>query len=82
MKELTTEALLIEGKSANRVHLAYKIGTDDWKAEYNMLLMDGVTCASCKNCKRCVSMFGANETDTSCQWHPNRFVLKGGKTDE
>jgi len=65
--------LLIPGKSAERVHPAYKFGTDDWKAEYNMLLMDGVTCASCIYCEKCVCMYDSKVTDTSCQWHPNRF---------
>lgn len=65
--------LIIPGKSADRVPKGYRLGTEDWKAEYNMLLMDGVTCKQCVNCRRCVSMFGSNETDTSCQWHPNKF---------
>lgn len=68
--------LLIEGKSADRIPKGYRYGSEDWKAEYNMLLMDGVTCKSCVHCNRCVSMFGQKETDTVCQWHTNRFKSK------
>jgi len=65
--------LIIEGKDPNRVPKYYKMGSDDWVAEYNMLLPDGVTCASCSNCTRCCAIFGQKETYTYCQFHPNRF---------
>lgn len=68
--------LLIPGKSAERVHPAYKFGSQDWKAEYNMLLMDGVKCYECVHVSRCVNMYGHDENCESCQWHPNRFVAK------
>jgi hypothetical protein len=83
--EMTVEALsplLIPGKSANRIHPGYKMGSDDWKAEYNMLLMDGVTCKSCVKCNRCTSLYGSKETDTSCQWHPNMFVEVSGLSEK
>jgi len=68
----------IEGKSAERVPKGYTYGSEDWKAEYNMLLMDGVTCKSCMHCNRCVSMFGQKETAKKCQFYPNIFSQKGG----
>lgn len=61
-------------KSINRIHKAYKEGTEDWNAIYNMLLDDGVTCEDCKHSKRCCSIFGSKLTDTMCQFHPNRFI--------
>lgn len=60
-------------KSKNRVPSYYKEGTEDWKAEYDMLLDDGVTCKQCRNCKKCTTIFGQKETDTSCQFYPSRF---------
>lgn len=60
-------------KSKNRVNKAYKEGTPEWDAEYNMLLDDGVACAECRHIRRCATIFGQNEKDTSCQFHPNRF---------
>lgn len=51
----------------------YKIGSNDWDAEYNMLLDDGITCLNCRNCIKCCSMFGQKETDTKCQFYPNKF---------
>ena len=62
-------------KSESRVK-GYKPGTEGWKAEYNMLLDDGVTCAECRFCRWCCSMFGAKETNTSCDFYPNRFLKK------
>lgn len=73
------DSFLIEGKSADRVSKGYRYGSDDWKAEYNMLLMDRVTCVSCAHCNRCVSMFGQKETAKSCQFYPNRFKDRGDK---
>lgn len=67
------EKNIIEGKNPNRVHKAYDKYISDWNNQYDMLLMDGVTCKQCVNCDRCVLMFGQKETATSCQWHPNKF---------
>lgn len=64
---------IINGKSTNRVHKAYKPFSEDWKAEMDMLLPDGITCLSCHHCKRCMALFGQKETDTSCQFYPSRF---------
>ena len=61
-------------KSKDRVHKAYKEGTPDWKAQYDMLLDDGVTCADCAHVRRCTTLFGQNASDDSCQFHPNRFA--------
>lgn len=66
---------VIPGKSPERVNQAYLKSPDEWNAEYNMLLMDGVTCASCAHCLRCCTLFGQKETDTCCQFHPSRFRL-------
>lgn len=63
----------IEGKDPNRVPKFYDQYVNDWNNQYDMLLMDTVTCKSCSNCDRCVSMFGQKEIDTFCQFFPNRF---------
>ena len=65
-------------KDLNRIK-RYKQGTNDFAAEYNMLLDDGITCNDCIHCIKCCSMFGQKETDTSCQFYPNRFILKKSK---
>ena len=62
-------------KSESRV-MGYKKGTEDWDAEYNMLLDDDVTCESCIHAYRCCSMFGTESTDTSCGFYPNKFVQR------
>lgn len=63
-------------KSKNRIHHFYREGTQDWDAEFNMLLDDGVTCNDCVSCKRCVAMFGVESTNTTCDFYPNRFTEK------
>jgi len=63
-------------KSHHRVSDGYKKYPKEFAAQYNMLLDDGVQCSQCLNVNRCVSMFGQKETATSCQFYPNRFVLK------
>lgn len=62
-------------KDPNRVpkHFNAEKYPDEWVAQYDMLLDDGVTCKSCEHLNRCVSMFGSQETDTSCSFYPNRF---------
>lgn len=60
-------------KTESRVPAGYRKGSEDWKAEYNMLLDDGVTCASCAHCSRCVTLFGQKAEGTSCQFYPSRF---------
>lgn len=65
-----------EGKSVGRVPAGYQRWPKDWNAQYNMLLMDGVTCKQCAHCLRCTTMFDQKETATSCQFHPNRFTAK------
>lgn len=66
-------------KSKTRVHPAYKEGTRDWQAQYDMLLDDGVTCADCMHVKRCVSMFGQMAGHDYCQFYPNRFARDHAK---
>jgi hypothetical protein len=67
---------VIEGKSADRVPKGYQAYPDDWKRQYDMLLMDGVTCGSCAHSERCKALFGGNDANTSCQFYPNRFSEK------
>lgn len=68
----------IEGKSINRVSKCYNYNEcrQDWLAQYNMLLMDGVTCGDCAHSSRCKMMFGGNDLYTSCQFYPNKFKNK------
>lgn len=86
MKTKTTEkeqatdvyALLptVAGKSPERVNKAYLKYPEDWKAQYNMLLMDGDTCGDCAHSERCKMIFDGDDKNTSCQFYPNRFMRK------
>ena len=67
---------VIEGKSADMVHKGYIPYPEDWKRQYDMLLMDGVTCGSCAHSERCKALFDGNDANTSCQFYPNRFTDK------
>jgi len=67
---------IINGKSTNRVHKGYKYGTEDFNAQLDMLLPDGIKCSNCLNIKRCSSVFGQKEEQTSCQFYPNRYSPK------
>jgi len=60
-------------KSESRVPKGYRPGSDDWKAEYNMLLDDGVICSDCVHTSKCCLIFGGNGTNTKCDFYPNRF---------
>lgn len=79
-KEQATDvyALLptVAGKSPERVFKGHLKYPKDWIAQYNMLLMDGDTCGDCAHSERCKAIFGGNDANTSCQFHPNRFVRK------
>ena len=59
-------------KSESRVK-GYKKGSGDWRAEYNMLLEDGVKCVDCLFSEKCRKIFGGDDNNTSCQFYPNRF---------
>lgn len=60
-------------KSESRVSKHYKKGTEDWEAQYNMLLEDNVTCGDCVHSQRCKMLFDGDDNNTSCQFYPNRF---------
>ena len=62
-------------KSESRVK-GYRKGTEDWEAEYNMLLDDGITCAECSHSNKCKRMYGGDDSNTRCQFYPNRFSQK------
>jgi hypothetical protein len=64
-------------KSESRVKY-YKPGSEDWKAEYAMLLDDGLTCNDCSHVNRCCSLFGQSPyvSEGKCQFYPNRFYPK------
>jgi hypothetical protein len=66
-------------KSESRVK-DYKPGTETWKAEYNMLLDDGLTCNDCAHVKRCCLLFGQTPhvNEGKCQFYPNRFIADRG----
>lgn len=70
------EFKIIEGKNPDRVLAGYRKYPHEWNAQYNMLLMDGVTCSECKHAQRCCTIFGQKETDTSCQFYPSKFREK------
>jgi hypothetical protein len=90
-KEKTFEAVDMRGgimneysggtKNENRVNACYKYGSEDWKAKFNMLLDDGLTCNDCVHIKRCCSLFGQSPyvNEGKCQFYPNRFAAKRDK---
>ena len=47
--EETVKETVIAGKNPDRVVPGYTNYPKDWAAQYNMLLMDGITCKSCKH---------------------------------
>ncbi len=67
---------VIEGKSPERVREMYLNIPSDWKDQYDMLLMDNVTCGDCIHANKCNGMFGGEDKNTRCQFHPNRFLKK------
>lgn len=63
-------------KSESRVSKFYEKGTDDWKAQYNMLLPDGKSCTDCKHANKCLTLFKEEESNTRCQFYPNAYEEK------
>ena len=63
----------VELKSKSRIK-GYKEGTDDFNAQFNMLLDDGVTCSDCRHSIRCEMIYGGDNKNTSCQFYPNKFL--------
>jgi len=72
----------VKMKSEDRVSNCYIKGTTDWKAQYDMLLDDGVTCGDCAHSLRCKTIFGGNDSNTHCQFYPNRFFSASRKIKE
>lgn len=72
-----------EGKNPDRVKIPAKY-QKVWQAAYDILLMDGKTCADCFYCRKCTSIFGGNPEDTMCQFFPNRYLglERKGSTDK
>ncbi len=68
--------MFIDGKNPDRVHKGYRKYPSDWRAQYDMLLMDGKTCADCIHSENCSSLFGGKDTNKRCQFHPNKFRNK------
>ena len=63
------------GKSVERVGKFYNYEKypDEWKAQYDMLLPDGITCGGCVHSNKCRTIFGGNDSNTSCQFYHSRF---------
>lgn len=74
--EANTVLPTVAGKSPDRVNKAYLKYPEDWKAQYNMLLMDGDTCGDCAHSERCKTLFDGDNSNTSCQFYPNKFMRK------
>jgi hypothetical protein len=67
---------IVPEKSVSRVREGYTLGTRDHRDQYRMLLPDGKTCADCVHIEKCVSMWGARETNTRCTFGDNKFRQK------
>mgnify|MGYP000211005481 CR=1 FL=1 len=44
------------------------------KADNEMNLPDGKTCADCRHCQHCCDIYGRIPEDQVCDWHPSRFT--------
>ena len=66
----------VEGKSPERVDNTYLKYPEEWKNQYDMLLMDGDTCGDCVHSERCKMLFDGNDNNTCCQFNLNRFTRK------
>lgn len=51
------------------------------KREDEMQLPEGKTCADCTYCRKCVSIWGAKETNVRCDFNPSRFTQRLQETD-
>jgi len=60
-------------KSESRVAACYRKGTEDWAAEYDMLLPDGITCDGCAHFGRCTALFRCGSKNTKCDFYPSRY---------
>lgn len=64
-------------KSKDRVSKGYKEGSEDWLAEYNMLLDDGVTCDECWHSEnRCFPIGYSSKGRTMCDFYPSQFIKR------
>lgn len=70
---MNTETFITPDKNPDRVPAGYKRYPDEFKAQYNMLLPDFVTCEQCYHISRCRALYGQKGNETSCQFHPNRY---------
>lgn len=68
--------ILVPDKDPERVATMYDAAQEDFPAQYNMLLPDGKRCSDCMKSATCCSVFGQKEGDTTCQWHPSRYLPK------
>ncbi len=66
-------------KSPGRVPAYYKKWPDEWEAQLNILLDDGVTCADCVHIPRCEALGYSWPARDQCDFYPNRFRSKEGK---
>lgn len=65
--------ILTPNKDPERVEAMYDSASEDFPAQYEMLLPDGKRCTDCVRCATCCSVFGQKESATICQWHPSRY---------
>lgn len=74
----------VKGKSVNRVskYYNYEKYPEEWLAQYNMLLPDGITCKNCAHSKKCQTVFDGKDSNTHCQFYPNRYCEKKEYTIE
>lgn len=68
--------ILVPNKDPERVETMYDSAPKDFPAQYDMLLPDGKRCSDCVKSNACCSVFGQKEEDTTCQWHPSRYLPK------
>lgn len=68
--------ILVPNKDPERVVTMYDSAAEDFPAQYDMLLPDGKRCSDCVKSNTCCNVFGQKESDTTCQWHPSRYLPK------
>lgn len=64
---------LINGRNPARIPAHWETGSTAWRECLEMLLPEGFTCGDCHHAERCRVLFGGNDQNRSCQFHPRRF---------
>ena len=60
-------------KDFKRAPESYRKYPSDFRAQYDMLLPDGIICNDCTHGSYCQKVFGQNPENDYCQFYPTRY---------